>query len=245
MLYVIADLHLSTAEGMNKSMEIFGRRWNGYVEKLHKNWSAVVEAEDTVIVPGDISWALSLEETKSDLHFLDTLPGQKYILKGNHDFWWSTATKMQKFFAEEQISSIHLLNNNAVICEDFILCGTRGWYQDESCDNMPPNADFDKLVAREAIRLKLSLDAGRALQNENPDKEILAFFHFPPVWNGLRCDPIVCLLQEYGVHRCYFGHIHSNYTVPSFFLEDGISYSLISADFLNFAPRPILPTTTH
>ena len=242
MLYTIADLHLSTMEGMNKSMEIFGRRWSGYVEKLQKNWSAVVEPEDSVVIPGDISWALSLTDAVCDLHFLDDLPGHKYIGKGNHDFWWSTAAKMDKLFESEGITSISLLNNNAWLCEnDFILCGTRGWYQDESCDKMPKNTDFDKLVAREATRLKLSLESGRALAAENPNREMLVFLHFPPLWNGLRCEPILNLLLEYGIRRCYFGHIHGNYTAPASFVDNGIRFSLISADFLNFSPRPILP----
>lgn len=241
MLYVIADLHLSTAEGMNKSMDIFGRRWNGYTEKIEKNWRAIVEPEDSVVIPGDISWALSLPEAKSDLLFIDALPGHKYISKGNHDFWWSTASKMDKFFAEQSITSISLLNNNAWLCEDFILCGTRGWYQDESCENIPKDTDFEKLVAREAIRLEISLSEGKKLAEANPNKEMLAFLHFPPVWNGLVCEPIVTTLKKFGIRRCYFGHIHSNYTVPASFDFDGICFSLISADFLNFSPRPILP----
>lgn len=244
MLYVIADLHLSTMEGMNKSMDVFGRRWNGYVEKIRKNWTAVVEPEDSVVVPGDISWALSLNDAVCDLHFLDDLPGHKYITKGNHDFWWSTAAKMERLFSEEGISSISLLNNNAWLCEDdFILCGTRGWYQDESCDNMPKDTDFGKLVAREAMRLKLSLESGRSLACANPGREMLVFLHFPPIWNGLHCQPILDLLHEYHIRRCFFGHIHSNYTAPASFVEDGIRFSLISADFLNFSPRPILPDT--
>lgn len=241
MLYVIADLHLSTAEGMNKSMEIFGNRWNGYVEKLKKNWSAVVEPEDHVVVPGDISWALSLPEAREDLLFLDSLPGHKYIGKGNHDYFWSTASKLDKFFEENGISSISLLHNNAWVCEDFILCGTRGWYQDASCENMPKNTDFSKLVAREAARLKISLDAGRLLQEKSPEKEMLVFLHFPPVWNGFVSEPITELLSEYGVKRCYFGHIHGNYTAAPSFVFRGVRFSLISADFLNFSPRPILP----
>ncbi len=241
MLYVIADLHLSTAEGMNKSMEVFGRRWSGYVEKLKKNWSAVVEPEDSVVIPGDLSWSLSLSEARNDLLFLNALPGHKYISKGNHDFWWATASKMDKFFKENGIESISLLNNNAWLCEDFILCGTRGWYQDPSCENMPKDTDFEKLVAREAARLRLSLDAGRRLLLENPGREMLVFLHFPPIWNGLRCSPVLDLLCEYGIRRCYFGHIHGNYTAPPSFVENGTRFSLISADFLNFSPRPILP----
>lgn len=242
MLYVIADLHLSTMEGMNKSMEIFGRRWSGYVEKLQKNWNAVIEPEDSVVIPGDISWALSLTDAVCDLHFLDSLPGHKYIGKGNHDFWWSTTTKINHLFISEGITTISLLNHNAWLCEkDFILCGTRGWYQDEKCEHMKKDANFNKLVAREALRLKLSLESGQALAAKNPGREILAFLHFPPVWNGMRCDPIMQVLKEYNIRRCFFGHIHSNYTAPTSFLEDGVRFSLIAADFLNFSPRPILP----
>lgn len=241
MLFVIADLHLSTAETTNKAMDVFGRRWSGYTEKLKKNWHAVVTEEDSVILPGDISWALTLSEAKSDLHFLADLPGHKYIGKGNHDFFWATAAKMERFFTDEGIGNISLLYNNAYVCEDFILTGTRGWYQDPACENMPENVDFDKLVAREAARLKISLDAGKKLAEANPEKEMLTFLHFPPIWGTLHCEPIVSLLHEYGIKRCYFGHIHGNYTAPASFEEDGIRYSLISADFLNFSPRPILP----
>lgn len=241
MLYVIADLHLSTAEKTNKSMEVFGRRWTDYTEKLEKNWRAVIEPEDSVVIPGDISWALSLSEAREDLHFIDALPGHKYIGKGNHDYWWSTATKMDRFFRDEGITSLSVLNNNAWACEDFILCGTRGWYPDGSCENMPREADFEKLIAREAIRLRLSLEDGRKIQADNKNLEILVFFHFPPIWNGLRCELFLSLLAEYGVKRCYFGHIHGNYTAPISFEDHGIRFSLISADFLNFSPRPILP----
>ena len=175
MLYVIADLHLSTAEGMNKSMEVFGRRWSGYVERLEKNWRAVIEPEDSVVIPGDISWALTLPESASDLRFLDSLPGHKYIGKGNHDFWWSTASKTDKFFEEQGITTVSLLNNNAWVVEDFIICGTRGWFQDESIEKIPKNTDYDKLVAREAIRLSLSLEEGKKLgvKNEERSKEEL------------------------------------------------------------------------
>ncbi len=242
MLYVIADLHLSTMRGMNKSMEIFGRRWTDYTEKLRKNWCAVVEDEDSVVIPGDISWALTLCDATSDLHFINDLPGHKYIGKGNHDFWWSTSAKMQQLFDAEGITSISLLHHNAWLCEnDFVLCGTRGWYQDEACDHMPANADFSKLVAREAMRLKMSLEQGASLLAENPNREMLVFLHFPPIWKDLRCEPILSLLNQYQIRRCFFGHIHGNYTVPTSFIDNGIQFSLISADFLNFSPRPILP----
>ena len=112
-IFAIGDLHLSTNQNTNKSMEKFGRRWLGYTDKLRRNWEAVVSPEDTVVIPGDISWAMKMEEALSDFMFLESLPGQKLIGKGNHDFWWCTASKMNAFFEDNHINSIRVLNNNA------------------------------------------------------------------------------------------------------------------------------------
>ena len=240
-LFVIGDLHLSTLESTNKSMEVFGRRWSGYIEKISKNWKAVVEPSDTVIVPGDISWALSLEEAESDLKFIDLLPGRKVFLKGNHDFWWSTLSKMNNFFAEKEITSISFLYNNALVIEDFILCGSRGWYQDEDNENARKDNNYDKIISRECIRLRLSLDEGKKLKQLNPEKEMIVFMHFPPFWNNFKCEEFVSLLKEYGVKRCYFGHIHGNYYAPAYTECDGIEFIITSADYLGFVPRLILP----
>ena len=163
-LYTIADLHLSLGVGKEKSMEVFGRRWQGYTEKLERNWRAIVEPEDSVIIPGDISWALGIDEALDDLMFIDSLPGTKYIGKGNHDFWWSTRKKLEDFFAAHGISTIRILYNCAYEVEDYIICGTRGWFYDDTLSGIPGGTDFDKLVNREAQRLKLSLDAAKTLQ---------------------------------------------------------------------------------
>ena len=240
-LFVIADLHLSTAEQTNKSMEVFGRRWSDYVARLVHNWRAVVNDEDTVIIPGDVSWALTLDEAISDFTLLHSLPGRKILGKGNHDFWWSTASKLTAFTKEHAFQNIFFLFNNAFETDEFLLAGTRGWYQDESCENLPKDTDFKKLVAREASRLDTSLKAAKALKKENDRREILAFLHFPPIWNGLVCEEIVDVLKKHGISRCFFGHIHGNYTAPASFLHDGIAFSLISADFLEFYPRLIQP----
>ena len=239
-LYTIADLHLSLGVGENKSMDVFGYRWQGYVEKLKNNWLAVVEPEDSVVIPGDISWALGLSDALADLKFLDALPGTKYIGKGNHDYWWSTQKKLNEFFAANGISTLRILYNNAYPVESYNICGTRGWFCDEDINTIPAGTDFDKLVNRETQRLKISLDAARALQAEN-GKPILCFLHFPPVWNGSVCEPIVALLKEYGVFKCYFGHIHGSYSAPAVFEYDEIPFVMISADYLNFIPRIIFP----
>ena len=144
-LYAIADLHLSTLKSTDKSMEVFGRSWADYMKRIENNWRRLVTDEDTVIVPGDISWALSLEESESDFRFLEALPGKKILGKGNHDFWWCTMRKHEKFFADKGIKSISFLFNNAHVVENFIVAGTRGWYNDEDARNAPDNADFLKL----------------------------------------------------------------------------------------------------
>ena len=143
-LYTIADLHLSTFDKTNKSMEVFGRAWADYMLRIENNWRHLITDHDTVIIPGDVSWALSLEEAESDLKFLDSLPGKKILGKGNHDFWWSTMRKHEAFFEKHGISSINFLFNNAHETEDFIIAGTRGWYNDEDATNAPDNADFAK-----------------------------------------------------------------------------------------------------
>lgn len=240
-LFVIGDLHLSTLESTDKSMEVFGRRWCDYITKIEKNWRAVVNDTDTVVVPGDISWALTLEEARSDLKFIDLLPGRKLLLKGNHDFWWSTLTKINNFFESNGISTISLLQNNALETDDFILCGSRGWYQDEANDRSKNDNDYEKIVAREAIRLQMSLEEAEKLKEASPQKEIIAFMHFPPFWNGIACDAFIQILKSHGIKRCYFGHIHGNYTAPPYTFYDGIEFILISADYLEFIPRLILP----
>ena len=235
-LYTIADLHLSTFDKTNKSMEVFGKSWADYMLRIENNWRHLISDADTVIIPGDVSWALSLEEAESDLKFLASLPGKKILGKGNHDFWWSTMRKHQAFFEKHEIEGITFLFNNAYECDDFIIAGTRGWYNDEDAANAPDNADFEKLTNRENLRLRASLIEAKKLQ-ESSGKEIIAFMHFPPFWNGKASDGLVALLKEYGVKRVYFGHIHGNYTVPPHFNYEGIEMHIISADYLKFVPK--------
>lgn len=234
-VFVIADLHLDTRSNQ-KSMEVFGNRWNGYVNKIQKNWNKIVTDSDTVIIPGDISWALTLEAALHDLQWIDALPGRKILMKGNHDFWWSTASKMQKFFCENCINTIDILNNNAIEVENYVLAGSRGWFTDRSMQTASQDVDYAKIINREVIRLKMSLDAAKKLR-ENSEKEILVFLHFPPVWGDFRCEEILALLKEYEIRRCYFGHIHSCYNVRSAFEEDEIRFQLIAADYLDFIPQ--------
>ncbi len=237
-LFVIADLHLDTLTN-KKSMEIFGNKWQGYLEKIKNNWTRVVDENDTVIIPGDISWALATEDSIPDLKWIDSLPGKKVIMKGNHDFWWSTVSKLNNIFEQNKINSISILYNNAIEVENYILAGSRGWFVDKSQQNAKMlNVDHEKIINREIIRLKLSLDAAKKLQAES-GKEIITFFHFPPVWGDFECKEILDILKQYNISRCYFGHIHGCYTQNSTILWENIEFHMISADFIDFIPRII------
>lgn len=241
-LYVIGDSHLSLST--QKPMDIFGSRWNGYVEKLKKGWESRVKEEDTVVLAGDISWAMTPEEAKADFDFIEALPGQKIILKGNHDYWWQTMAKLDAFVAKNEYRTIRFLHNNAYETENFIICGSRGWYTD---DRTAPirGADAAKIVAREVQRISVSLSAGKKLQEaaeaRGEKKELLAFLHFPPIFKGYICDEIILELYRKGVERCYFGHIHGNYDCAKVISYSDITFYLISADYLLFEPLKIEP----
>ena len=238
-LYVISDLHLSTNETTNKSMEKFGTKWKDYHAKLEKYFRAIINDDDTVVIPGDISWAMTLEEAKSDFKFLDSLPGTKIIGKGNHDFWWSTASKIYSFFEENEITTIKLLHNNAYLLEDCIICGSRGWFYDEKQQKTVGDVDYEKIVAREAQRLEISLKEALEIKNAGNDLPILVFLHFPPVYADCVCDKILDVLKKYEIKTCYYGHIHNNYSIPRQFTFDEITFTMVAADYLNFAPMPI------
>ncbi len=223
-IFVIGDTHLSFS--CDKPMDIFGG-WQDYVSRLEKNWRAVVAEDDTVVIPGDISWAMSLPEAEKDFTFLHSLPGKKLIMKGNHDYWWTTKRKMDKFLEEKGFDSLQILHNNAFRVGDFTLCGSRGWFYDAQTGN------DKKVIAREAGRIEMSLTEAEKLGGE-----IICFLHYPPVMNGMKCEEIMEVLERHDVKRCYFGHLHGNFS--SFVNNetvDGVKFSLISADFLEFCPK--------
>ena len=236
-IYVMADLHLSTTT--NKPMGIFGSRWCDHMEKIKKNWSAIISDDDTVIVPGDISWAIDYKEAVDDFSFIDSLPGKKLLGKGNHDYWWGTMAKNRAFVRENGFETIDFLYNNAYKVENYILCGTRGWYVDEKLQNEANEPEYQKIVLREAQRLKMSLE--EAVKLRENDEQILVFFHFPPVFKSFVCNELLDILSEYGIKNCYFGHIHGTYNVPKTFEYNGISFTLISSDFLSFVPMIVMP----
>ena len=227
-LFAIGDPHLSLS--VNKPMDIF-RGWTDYTDRLQKNWNAVVGEEDSVVLPGDISWAMNFEEAKKDFGFLHSLNGTKYILKGNHDYWWNTMSKMTRFLQENGFDSVKIIHNNAYSVEGFAIGGTRGWFYDDS------EGDINKVILREAGRLRASLKAASELGGE-----MIAFLHYPPINEVQRCDEILNVLKEFNVKRCYFGHLHGFVAPGCAKIEsDGISFNLVSADFLGFTPRLITP----
>ncbi len=225
-IFAIGDTHLSF--GSDKPMDIFCG-WQDYVPRLEKKWRAVVSPEDTVVIPGDISWAMSLEQVEKDFAFLDSLPGKKLIMKGNHDYWWTTKKKMDSFITEKGFTTLSILHNNAYKVGDFVICGSRGWFYDAQTGN------DKKVISREAGRIDMSLNEAKKLSGEP-----VVFLHYPPVMGGEKCDEIMRVLIKHEVKRCFFGHLHGNFS--SFVNNetvDGVRFSLISADYLEFCPKLI------
>ena len=223
-IFTIGDLHLSL--GSAKPMDIFPG-WEGYLDKIKSNWLKLIKPEDTVVLVGDISWAIRLEDAKQDFAFLHELPGKKILLKGNHDYWWTTAKKMNQFFQDNGLDSLQILHNNTFEVEGVCICGSRSWMFDV---NEPHD---EKVMNRELGRLKASLDAAG-------DKEKLVFLHYPPVYPNANAQEVISLLQQYNVKHCFYGHLHGpalRYAVQGD--VDGIEYKLISADGVAFCPYKI------
>lgn len=222
-LYAIGDLHLSLTT--DKSMEVFGPAWENYTARIAESLGALT-AEDVLILAGDTSWGMSLEEAEADFLFLDRFPCKKYLVKGNHDYWWTTAAKLHRFFDEKGIHSLDILHNNSVPYGEYAVCGTRGWFLEEDAHNV-------KVLNREAGRLEASLKAAG-------DRQVCCFLHYPPLYQGYECPEILLLLEKYHVKQCCYGHLHG----PAIRRRlEGIrgetAFSLISADYLGFVPKKI------
>ncbi len=222
-LFVISDPHLSLAT--DKSMTVFSG-WDDYVHRLETHWRQLVEPQDTVVLAGDISWAMALEDAREDFQFLQDLPGRKLIFKGNHDYWWCTRRKMDTFFEENGFDTLTIVHNDAVAVEDrFAVCGTRGWFYDDAEDNV-------KILRREAERLRTSIAAAK-----QTGLEPIVFLHYPPLFDGRACEEITDVLKEEGIRRCFYGHVHGAGIRQAFQGEwEGITFRLTSCDALRFCP---------
>lgn len=226
-LYAIGDLHLSL--GVEKPMDVFGGNWVGYMDKLREGM-AVIRPEDTTVLLGDLTWALDLEGATPDFAWIDAIPGNKIILKGNHDYWWSTASKFYKFCLEKGFSDQYILNNNHYVYEGWAICGTRGWFFEEERSGQHD----EKVFKRELLRLEASLKSAGDLPK-------MVFLHYPPRYKGYQCDEILELLSYYEVRRCFYGHLHGpSHKLAMEGLWDNIEFRLVSADFLDFKPFKVI-----
>ena len=227
-IFVIGDLHLSFND--NKPMDIFGENWKNHEEKIKSNWLNKVKENDVVVLPGDFSWATYLENTEKDFEYLNKLPGKKLLLKGNHDYWWTTLTSMRNFLSEKNFKNIDFIYNNAYEYGNVVLTGTRGWGNTEDNDNQ-------KLLKREQIRLELSIKDG--IERYGNNKEIIVFMHYPPITNlqiyENQTNEFIEILRKYNVKKCYYAHLHGNSIkeaiIGKYF---GVEFNLVSADSLDF-----------
>ena len=232
-LYAIADLHFSFTNP--KPMDIFGKNWENHEKKIKNDWIKKVKKEDVVIIPGDISWAMTMEEAYYDFKFIHELPGKKIILKGNHDYYWNTQTKLRNFIIEKKLDTIEFIHNNAQKYKKTIIVGTRGW-------NINSQSEDDlKIINREANRLELSIKYG--IQKFKDYDEIIAFIHYPPITNKVELKDNVFLqtMKKYNIKKCYYGHLHgeSHKDAIEGKIND-IEFELISADYIDFKLKKVL-----
>lgn len=226
-VFAIGDLHLCLS-AQDKTMDVF-RGWDNYIERIEQGWRANICPDDVVVIAGDVSWALRLEDSAADFEFIESLPGRKLLVKGNHDYWWSTRSKSETYFASLGLKSLSILHNNAVQVGDSWLCGSRGWLFENGA------AHDRKIVEREACRISASLSSAP------PDADKILFLHYPPLLGSQVNEEFFDLMEQHGVKRCYYGHLHGNSihaaTVTNY---RGVSLGLISADALGFTPIKIL-----
>lgn len=226
-VYAISDLHLSLSS--DKSMEVFPG-WEDYVNKIKNNWSQKVSNEDTVVVIGDISWAMNLDEAKEDLKFVNDLPGKKILIKGNHDYWWTTKAKVNNFLKENNLNTIEILYNSSYSAGNISVCGTRGWMHGSE------GIEDQKILAREVGRLQTSLDSAY-----ESGRTPIVFLHYPPIYGFQKSERIINILIERNIKKCYYGHIHGDEAKKGIIegMYKGIYFSLVSCDYVNFCPVPV------
>lgn len=228
MVYTIADLHLSF--GTDKPMDVFPG-WDHYTDRIAENWQKLVTPEDTVVIAGDISWAMDIRETIKDFSFINALSGRKLLLKGNHDYWWTTRGKMDRFLAESGFDTMSILHNNYYTADGTALCGSRGWFYDAETD-----ADM-KVLNREVGRLRMSIEPAI-----KAGYDPIVFLHYPPIYNNTECAEIMNVLREYSIKKCFYGHIHGGNAAKRAFIGNygGTEFRLVSCDHLRFTPLAVI-----
>ena len=224
MIYAIGDLHLPG--GQEKPMAVFGPQWEGHFAKICEDWRRRVTAQDTVLIPGDISWAMQLQDAVPDLQAIAALPGRKLLIKGNHDYWWSSLSRVQAVMGEGMTA----LQHTACELESCVACGTRGWTLPTPETPLP--AAEEKIYRRELERLRMALEAGKRLQHGRP---LVVMLHYPPLYDLYRETEMTSLLEAYQVHTCVYGHLHGAGIRAGFTGEHrGVQYYLTSCDSLDF-----------
>lgn len=229
-IYIISDLHLSFSEP--KPMSIFGDNWENHAEKIKKDWLSKVKEDDTVLLLGDFSWAMHLKDTLKDFQYLNYLPGKKVMLRGNHDYWWTTKASMEMFLKENNIENIEFLQNNSIEVENKIFCGSRGW----ALTNIETE-NSRKMIARECIRLELSIQD--ALSRKKEGQEVIVCMHYPPIVKANQINneltDFMKILKKYDIKRCFYGHLHGMSINEAVRGEAfGVNMELVSADGLDF-----------
>ena len=228
-LFAIGDLHLSG--GDDKPMDVFGLQWNRHFDHIRENWLQLVRDEDTVLIPGDISWAMKLEDAGTDLQEIGSLPGRKILCKGNHDYWWNSVSRVRSILP----AGMTALQHSAADLGDAVVCGTRGWMI--STEEMPLNAQDEKISRREAERLRLALKEASAIAAGRP---LIVMTHYPPLLAGTTDTVFTRLLEEYRVHTAVYGHLHGNGIQNGLTGEfRGVHYHLVSCDSIGFSPKEI------
>ena len=235
-IYAISDFHLSISFP-DKSMDVFGQFWDNYIEKLQKNIVNVVGNDDLILIPGDISWATYIKDAAMDFDFINRLPGRKIISKGNHDYWWETVNKLNRFLSDNSFDTISFLHNNFFEWENTVICGFRGWI-------LPGSDGFseedEKIYSREIMRLELSLQTAQKQWTKQPERMVV-MMHYPPYYPDLTlCRDVRSLFAKYGVTDCIYGHIHSPYAALLNDEIDGVYYRCVSCNLIDFTPIKIV-----
>ena len=227
-VFAIGDLHLPGHD--QKPMDVFGSHWDRHFETISENWRKKIGQDDLVLIPGDISWAMQLAEAKDDLDAIGRLPGTKLLLRGNHDYWWSSLSKLRAILPEK----MHVIQNDALAIGGHIFCGTRGWNFPTA--QQPLNEQDEKIYQRELMRLRMSLDHAKKLDGE----DVTVMLHFPPLFADGLGTAFTDILEEYGVQHVVYGHLHGAGIKIGFEGErEGIQYHLVSCDALGFDPVQI------